>query len=81
MEEIHSDCETSENGRQVSSIVNISRCIGQCERIHQTIVPLIYALHSLQSITVWLLTVPLVLVKDFGSITGPVLPFMVCFLC
>ena len=58
----------------------LSRCMGQCERIHQTVVPLNYARHSLRSLTMWLLTVPLALVKDFGFVTGPVLAFMVGFL-
>lgn len=46
--------------------------IGECERIHQTSVQLNYARHVLRSLTLWLLTLPFVLVKDFGLLTGPV---------
>mmetsp|Transcript_18039 Transcript_18039/g.38983 ORF Transcript_18039/g.38983 Transcript_18039/m.38983 type:complete len:508 (-) Transcript_18039:44-1567(-) len=50
----------------------LSRSIGACERIHQTVVPLNYARHALRSLTVWLWTLPFVLVKDLGLLTGPV---------
>jgi len=51
----------------------LSRTIGSCERIHQTVVPLNYARHALRSLTVWLFSLPFALVKDLGLITGPVL--------
>ena len=57
----------------------LSRCIGACERIHQTAVPLNYARHSLRSLTLWLLSLPFALVKDLGLLTGPVL-FLVSWL-
>mmetsp|Transcript_21661 Transcript_21661/g.49270 ORF Transcript_21661/g.49270 Transcript_21661/m.49270 type:complete len:346 (-) Transcript_21661:192-1229(-) len=49
----------------------MSSQIGKCERIHQTIVPSNYARHSLRSLTIWLLGLPLALVKDLGLATGP----------
>lgn len=50
----------------------LTNCIGQCERIHQTAVPLNYARHSLRSLTLWLFTLPFALVKDLGMFTAPV---------
>jgi putative membrane protein len=50
----------------------LSECIGQCERIHQTVVPLNYARHALRSLSIWLLTLPFALIKDLGLLTGPV---------
>ena len=49
----------------------LSRSIGACERIHQTVVPLSYARHALRSVTVWLWTIPFALIKDVGLYTGP----------
>lgn len=63
----------------IAHVDKLSRCIGGCERIHQTVVPLNYARHSLRSLTLWLLTLPLALVKDTGILTGPVL-FLVSWL-
>jgi predicted membrane chloride channel (bestrophin family) len=57
----------------------LSKCIGACERIHQTVVPLNYARHSLRSLTLWLLSLPFALIKDLGLLTGPVL-FLVSWL-
>jgi hypothetical protein len=51
----------------------LSRTIGACERIHQTVVPLNYARHALRSVTVWLWTLPFALMKDFGLGTGPMI--------
>lgn len=51
----------------------LSQCIGECERIHQTAVPLNYARHLLRSLTLWLLTLPFAIIKDFGFLTGPVM--------
>jgi len=50
----------------------LSRSIGACERIHQTVVPLSYARHALRSVTAWLWTLPFALIKDVGLYTGPV---------
>ena len=56
----------------IGFVDKLSRSIGACERIHQTVVPLNYARHALRSLTVWLWTLPFVLVKDLGLLTGPV---------
>ena len=57
----------------LSQIGKLSKCIGECERIHQTAVPLNYARHSLRSLTLWLFTLPFALIHDFGILTGPVM--------
>jgi predicted membrane chloride channel (bestrophin family) len=57
----------------IGHIDKLSQCIGECERIHQTAVPLNYARHSLRSLTLWLFTLPFALIKDFGLMTGPVM--------
>ncbi|KAL7433564.1 hypothetical protein ACHAXH_002077 [Discostella pseudostelligera] len=56
----------------IGYVDKLSRSIGACERIHQTAVPMNYARHALRSLTVWLWTLPFVLVKDLGLLTGPV---------
>lgn len=55
----------------LSSIEKLTNTIGQCERIHQTAVPVNYARHSLRALTLWLVTLPFALVKDMGFLTGP----------
>ena len=57
----------------------LSRLIGDCERIHQTAVPLNYARHSLRALTLWLISLPFALVKDLQYVTGPAL-FLVSWL-
>ena len=57
----------------LSKVDSLSRAIGACERIHQTVVPLNYARHALRSLTMWLISLPFALVKDLGLLTGPVL--------
>ena len=57
----------------------LSRCIGGSERIHQTVVPLNYARHTLRALTLWLLTLPFALVKDLKGGTGPII-FLVSWL-
>jgi hypothetical protein len=54
----------------------LSQCIGECERIHQTAVPLNYARHSLRSLTLWLFSLPFCLLDDLGILTGPVMAAM-----
>jgi Bestrophin, RFP-TM, chloride channel len=49
----------------------LTNAVGECERIHQTAVPLNYARHSLRSLTIWLFTLPFALVKDLGLFTAP----------
>lgn len=51
----------------------LSAAIGECERIHQTAVPLNYARHSLRSLTVWLFTLPFSILAEMGLLTGPVM--------
>lgn len=63
----------------VSHVDKLSRLIGDCERIHQTAVPLNYARHSLRALTLWLVTLPFALVKDLQYTTGPAL-FLVSWL-
>ena len=69
----YSDTFTSrERLTMIGQIDKLSNAIGQCERIHQTSVPLNYARHALRSLTLWLATLPFALVKDLGLLTGPV---------
>lgn len=56
----------------LGDIDKLANCVGSCERIHQTAVPLHYARHALRSLTVWLVTLPFSFVQDFGLLTGPV---------
>jgi Bestrophin, RFP-TM, chloride channel len=63
----------------VSHVDKLSRLVGDCERIHQTCVPLNYARHSLRALTLWLLSLPFALVKDLQFLTGPAL-FLVSWL-
>ena len=63
----------------VSHVDKLSRLIGDCERIHQTAVPLNYARHSLRALTLWLLSLPFALVHDLKFLTGPAL-FLVSWL-
>ena len=44
----------------------LSECIGNCERIHQTAVPLNYARHALRSLTLWSFTLPFGLIDKLG---------------
>lgn len=57
----------------ISMVEKLTNTVGQCERIHQTAVPLNYARHSLRSLTLWCITLPFALVKDLGLMTGPVM--------
>jgi predicted membrane chloride channel (bestrophin family) len=50
-------------------VEKLTNAVGQCERIHQTAVPLNYARHSLRSLTIWLFTLPFCLVKEMGMLT------------
>jgi predicted membrane chloride channel (bestrophin family) len=64
----------------LSHIDKLSRCICGVERIHQTVVPLNYARHTLRALTVWLFSLPFAVVKELKLLTGPVL-FVVCGSC
>mmetsp|Transcript_34949 Transcript_34949/g.53598 ORF Transcript_34949/g.53598 Transcript_34949/m.53598 type:complete len:460 (-) Transcript_34949:111-1490(-) len=55
----------------LGQVEKLTNAIGECERIHQTAVPLNYARHSLRSLSLWLLTLPFAIVKDLGILTGP----------
>jgi len=57
----------------ISHVNKLSQCIGGAERIHQTVVPLNYARHTLRALTVWLFSLPFAVVKDLKFLTGPVL--------
>ena len=57
----------------LSQIGKLSEAIGECERIHQTAVPLNYARHSLRSLTFWLFTLPFCLVGELKLLTAPVM--------
>lgn len=57
----------------IGHVDKLSQCIGGSERIHQTVVPLNYARHTLRALTVWLFSLPFVVVKDLQFMTGPVL--------
>jgi predicted membrane chloride channel (bestrophin family) len=57
----------------------LSGCIGGAERIHQTMVPLNYARHTLRALTLWLFSLPFAVVKDLKLMTGPML-FLVSWL-
>jgi predicted membrane chloride channel (bestrophin family) len=56
----------------LNSVDKLSNAVGECERIHQTSVPLNYARHALRSLTIWLFSLPFCLVEEFGLLTGPV---------
>lgn len=49
----------------------LTECIGHCERLHQTAVPLNYARHALRSLTMWSFTLPFGMVDKLGLMTGP----------
>lgn len=70
----YSDNWTSrERLTMLSKVEKLSNAIGECERIHQTAVPLNYARHSLRSLTMWLFTLPFALIRDYGLMTGPIM--------
>jgi len=60
----------------IGAVEKLTNTVGQCERIHQTAVPLNYARHSLRSLTLWCITLPFALVKDLGLMTGPAMGIM-----
>jgi predicted membrane chloride channel (bestrophin family) len=63
----------------INRVEKLSGCLGACERIHQTAVPLNYARHSLRALTLWLFTLPFCLVSSTKFITGPVV-FLISWL-
>ena len=63
----------------ISHVNKLSACVGGAERIHQTVVPLNYARHTLRALTLWLFSLPFAVMKDLKLLTGPVL-FLVSWL-
>ena len=63
----------------ISKVEKLSRSIGACERIHQTVVPLNYARHSLRALTLFLFTLPFCLVEPLKFVTAPAI-FLISWL-
>lgn len=63
----------------ISKVEKLSGSIGACERIHQTVVPLNYARHSLRALTLFLFTLPFCLVQPLKLSTAPAL-FLISWL-
>ena len=63
----------------ISHVNKLSACVGGAENIHQTVVPLNYARHTLRALTVFLFSLPFAVVKELNFLTGPVL-FLVSWL-
>ena len=63
----------------IGHVNKLSASVGGAERIHQTVVPLNYARHTLRALTVWLFSLPLALVRELHLMTGPTL-FLVSWL-
>ena len=57
----------------IKHVDKLSVAVGECERIHQTVVPLNYARHSLRSLTIWLFTLPFSMLAEMKLLTGPVM--------
>jgi len=55
----------------LSQVADLSDCIGACERIVQTPVPLHYARHTSRLATLFVFTLPLVLTAEMGLLTVP----------
>jgi hypothetical protein len=63
----------------ISKVEKLSGSIGACERIHQTVVPLNYARHSLRALTLFLFTLPFCLVQPLKYLTAPAI-FLISWL-
>ncbi|KAL3913498.1 MAG: hypothetical protein SGILL_006463 [Bacillariaceae sp.] len=63
----------------ISKVEKLSSSIGACERIHQTVVPLNYARHSLRALTLFLFTLPFCMLQSMKLLTAPAL-FLVSWL-
>jgi len=50
------------------SLVNIGDCVGACERIFSSPVPLVYTRHTARFLTLWMLLVPTALYDTFASV-------------
>jgi predicted membrane chloride channel (bestrophin family) len=62
-----------ERSKFLLCIGQLSTAVSECERIQLTAVPLNYARHSLRGLTLWLFTLPLALMKNYGWWTAPVM--------
>lgn len=51
---------------------NLVDCLGGCERILNTPMPLAYAIHLKQLLLIYCLSLPFQIVKDMGWFTGPI---------
>lgn len=60
-----------ERERLFKFVDDISRSIGQCERIVQTPVPLTYARHTSRFLALWCISLPPFLVTEFGWYVVP----------
>eukprot|EP00611_Tribonema_gayanum_P013965 TRINITY_DN2521_c0_g1_i2.p2 TRINITY_DN2521_c0_g1~~TRINITY_DN2521_c0_g1_i2.p2 ORF type:complete len:320 (-),score=125.52 TRINITY_DN2521_c0_g1_i2:926-1885(-) len=56
----------------VGLVNKLSQCIGACERLVQTPVPLHYVRHTSRFLTLWCFMLPLVLVSDMAWTTVPI---------
>lgn len=63
----------------IAKVEKLSRSIGACERIHQTVVPLNYARHSLRALTLFLFTLPFCFVEPLKLLTAPAI-FLISWL-
>ena len=68
-----SSWQNRERLTMIDHVNKLSKAVGECERIHQTLVPINYARHCLRSLTIWLLTLPFSLVQNLGLKTGLVM--------
>ena len=50
------------------SLVIIGDCVGACERIYSSPVPLVYTRHTARFLTLWMLLVPTALYDTFASV-------------
>lgn len=54
---------------QVANLVDVG---GACDRIHRTPLPFAYVVHLRRALVIYCLTLPLAILKDFGTVTIPV---------
>lgn len=71
-----SNFSSRERLKFLGDVSKLTATVGQCERIHQTAVPLNYARHSLRALSLWLLSLPFTLVKDIGFLTPVAMAFI-----
>ncbi|CAM9284102.1 unnamed protein product, partial [Phaeothamnion confervicola] len=54
-------------------VTKLSNCIGSCERLVQTPVPLHYVRHTSRFLTIWCSMLPLMIVSELGFMTVPMM--------